>query len=88
MVEVEDTGIGMDADTVEHVFEPFRQASEGLNREYEGTGLGLAVTKQVIEKMNGDIEVDTEEDAGTCVRLRLPRAASEADAGSSPVDEQ
>jgi len=88
VVEVEDTGIGMDADTVEHVFEPFRQASEGLNREYEGTGLGLTVTKQVIEKMNGDIEVDTEEDAGTCVRLRLPRAASEADAGSSPCDGQ
>ncbi|WP_263785562.1 PAS domain-containing sensor histidine kinase [Salinibacter grassmerensis] len=84
VVEVEDTGIGMDEDTVERVFEPFRQASEGLNREYEGTGLGLSITKQIVEKMSGDIEVDTEEDAGTCIRLRLPQADPEEDAAGSP----
>jgi len=48
---VEDTGIGMDPDRAEALFEPFRQESEGMGREYEGTGLGLAVTKQMVEEM-------------------------------------
>jgi PAS domain S-box-containing protein len=72
--EVEDTGIGMDPEQVPILFEPFRQASEGTSREYEGTGLGLAVTKRMVDQMDGEIEVDTEEDVGTCFTVRLPEA--------------
>ncbi|WP_233993628.1 ATP-binding protein [Salinibacter altiplanensis] len=86
VVEVEDTGIGMNEETVDHLFEPFRQASEGLNREYEGTGLGLAVTKRVVEKMNGKIEVDTEDGLGTCVRLRFPEADMETAPDAAALD--
>jgi signal transduction histidine kinase len=71
--EVEDTGIGMDPEQVPILFEPFRQASEGTSREYEGTGLGLAVTKRVVNQMDGEIEVDTERGEGTCFTVRLPR---------------
>ncbi len=74
VLEVKDTGIGMDPEQVPILFEPFRQASEGTSREYEGTGLGLAVTKRMVNQMNGEIEVDTEKGVGTCFTVRLPKA--------------
>jgi PAS domain S-box-containing protein len=74
VIEVKDTGVGMDPGRVPELFEPFRQASEGKGRTFEGTGLGLAVTRLAIEKMGGSIEVDTEKGEGSCFRLRLPTA--------------
>ena len=81
-VEIEDTGIGMDPAEVPSLFEAFKQASEGVGREYEGTGLGLAVTKEAIDQMGGSIEVETEKDEGTCFAVRLPRAAEQDAEGS------
>jgi PAS domain S-box-containing protein len=72
VLEVEDTGIGMDPEVAEDLFEPFRQASEGLSREYEGTGVGLAVTKEAIDQMGGTIEVETEKGEGSRFTVRLP----------------
>ena len=72
VVEIEDTGIGMDPDEVPDLFEPFRQASEGLGREYEGTGLGLSIAQRAVDRMGGTIEVDTAPDEGTCVTVTLP----------------
>ncbi|MCS4119251.1 PAS domain S-box protein [Salinibacter ruber] len=74
VLEVEDTGIGMDSEVAEGLFEPFRQASEGLSREYEGTGIGLAVTREAVAQMGGSIEVETQKGAGTCMTVRLPLA--------------
>lgn len=74
IVEVEDTGVGMNPDDLDHLFEPFRQGSEGPRRRYDGSGLGLAVTQRVIEKMGGEIEVETEKGEGTCFRVRFPRS--------------
>ena len=74
IAQVEDTGIGMAPDQVGELFEAFEQASEGVGREYEGTGLGLTVAKEVLDQMGGAIEVDTERDEGTCCTVRLPRA--------------
>ena len=79
LLEVEDTGIGMDPQKVPVLFEPFRQASEGTSREYDGTGLGLAVTKRVVNQMGGEIEVDTEKGTGTCFTVRLPHGGPTAD---------
>jgi PAS domain S-box-containing protein len=81
-VEIEDTGIGMDPAEVPSLFKAFKQASEGVGREYEGTGLGLAVTKEAIDQMSGSIEVETEKDEGTCFTVRLPRAAEQDAEGS------
>ncbi len=71
---VEDTGIGMDPDTTAGLFEAFKQASEGIGREYEGTGLGLTVTKEVLGQMGGSIEVETEKGEGSRFTIRLPRS--------------
>lgn len=73
VIEVEDTGIGMAPEEVSELFEPFRQGSEGVGREYEGSGLGLAVTKRVVRRMNGTIDVRTERGEGTCFIVHLPR---------------
>ncbi len=76
VLEIEDTGVGMDPDRVPELFEPFRQESEGPGRTYEGTGLGLAVTKQAIEQMGGTIEVETAKGEGSCFTVRFPAADS------------
>jgi len=78
VLKVEDTGIGMDPSTAETLFEPFRQASEGLSREYEGTGIGLAVTREAVQQMEGTIEVTTEKGEGSCFTVRLPMASAES----------
>ncbi len=75
VLEVEDTGIGMDPAVAEGLFEPFRQASEGLSREYEGTGIGLAVTREAVDQMGGSIEVDTQKGEGSRFTVRLPQAS-------------
>jgi len=72
VLEVEDTGAGMEPEMVDQLFEPFRQASTGLSREYEGTGIGLAVTKKAAEAMGGSIEVETEDGRGSRFLARLP----------------
>ena len=77
VLEVEDTGIGMDPETVLELFEAFKQASEGLGREYEGSGLGLAVTKEAVEQMDGAIDVETEKEVGSRFTVRLLRAGTE-----------
>ena len=77
VLEVEDTGIGMDPERAEELFEPFRQASEGIGREYEGSGVGLAVTQKATETMGGSVEVQTEKGEGSRFAVRLPRAEEE-----------
>ena len=74
VLEVEDTGIGMEPDRAEELFEPFRQASEGMGREYEGSGVGLAVTRRAVTEMGGCVEVETEKGEGSRFVVRLPRA--------------
>jgi len=76
VLEVEDTGQGMDPTQAETMFEPFRQESEGVGREYEGTGLGLAVTREAVEQMGGSIEVKTEKGTGSRFTVRLPQTGA------------
>lgn len=77
MLEVEDTGIGIDEDALPQVFEAFRQESEGMAREFEGTGLGLSIVNELVDALDGSIEVDTEKGEGTRVAVRLPAAREE-----------
>jgi len=62
---VRDTGIGIAADKLEHIFEPFTQADSSTTRTYGGTGLGLAICKRLAELMGGSIGVDGTEGVGT-----------------------
>ncbi len=57
MISVIDTGIGIEASQLEMIFEEFRQASEGIDRNFEGTGLGLTISKRYTELLGGRIEV-------------------------------
>jgi PAS domain S-box-containing protein len=73
VLEVEDTGIGMSAEFVEQAFEAFYQESRGQAREFEGTGLGLAVVEKAVKEMKGSVEIDSKKGEGTCVSIYLPQ---------------
>ena len=64
-IHVEDTGIGIDDSFLPHLFEPFRQEHMGDNRPFEGVGLGLSITKRLVDLMEGDIQVNSTLDEGT-----------------------
>ena len=85
-VTVEDTGIGIAAEHLDHVFGEFNQVESQANRKFEGTGLGLAITQRLIERMNGAVWVDSEFGKGSCFgfRLTLP-VAEDAPAPQTPI---
>jgi PAS domain S-box-containing protein len=64
-VKVRDTGIGIPAQKLEEVFNPFQQADDSTTRKYGGTGLGLAICKQISKLMAGDIWIESEEGKGS-----------------------
>ena len=72
VVRISDTGIGMDADAVSRLSEPFEQAERSTTRRFGGTGLGMAITYQLVELMGGHIKVDSEPGRGTVFTLILP----------------
>lgn len=73
-----DTGIGINADKLDAIFESFTQADEGVNRKFGGTGLGLAIAKQLVEAMGSDLKVESIEGKGTRFYFALPLEASSA----------
>ena len=60
IITVTDTGYGMAPDFVEHIFEPFTRAENSVTNKVQGTGLGMAITKNIIDLMGGEIHVDSE----------------------------
>jgi PAS domain S-box-containing protein len=68
---VRDSGIGMHSDTQTHLFQAFSQADSSTTRRYGGTGLGLAVSSQLAELMNGRLTVESEPGKGSCFTLLL-----------------
>ena len=71
-ISVSDTGIGISKEHLAVVFEPFRQASEGWNRSFEGTGLGLSLCKKYAKLIHGEIKVQSEIGKGSTFSLLLP----------------
>jgi hypothetical protein len=72
-VDVADTGPGMAKPAVPLLFAPFAQGSQGLNRAYAGTGLGLTLTKRLVDLMGGRLTVDTAPGAGSTFSVSIPR---------------
>jgi two-component system sensor histidine kinase EvgS len=74
-IDVEDTGIGIDEDQLERVFEPFVQGKVGFTREHGGAGLGLAISRSLASMMSGDLTVRSAPGEGSCFTLWLRSAA-------------
>ena len=77
-VTVEDTGIGIAPEHLDHIFGEFNQVEDERNRKYEGTGLGLAITRRLIERMEGAVWVDSEPGKGSVFGFRLTLPVAEA----------
>ncbi len=75
VIEVEDQGIGMDTDEQERALQPFGQAKPATTRNYGGTGLGLPITKGLIEAHGGALTILSRSGVGTTIRLVLPTQA-------------
>ena len=76
-VEVQDHGIGIAQDQLESIFESFYQADGSTTRRYSGTGIGLALVRQLLEKHDSSIEVESEVGVGSTFSFELPAAAEE-----------
>jgi len=71
-IAVSDTGIGIAATDIERVLQPFNQVANALSRGHEGTGLGLALTRSLVELHGGRLAIDSEVGIGTTVTVSLP----------------
>ena len=79
VMEVRDSGIGIPADRLEHIFQSFQQGQTGLSRSYPGLGLGLALARKLANLMGGEISVASEEGTGSTFTVRLPMRRPNAD---------
>jgi len=71
-ISVKDTGIGMTTEQAQKVFDPFQQATKETELRYGGAGLGLSVVKKIVDKMNGEIHVDTKIGEGSTFKIHIP----------------
>ncbi|MGN0427261.1 MAG: ATP-binding protein [Agathobacter sp.] len=78
-VAVEDTGIGIEKENINLLFEAFQRLDETMNRNIEGTGLGLKITKQLLEMMNGNILVESEPGKGSVFTVAIPQKVVSAE---------
>jgi protein-histidine pros-kinase len=79
-VQVRDTGIGIKAEDINRLFTEFEQLDSGTARRFEGTGLGLALTKKIVEFQGGRISVESQPGKGSVFTVVLPVMAGEGKA--------
>ena len=79
-LRITDTGIGMGSEQLARLFTPFTQADNSTTRRYGGTGLGLTITRRLIELLGGSITVESTPGQGSCFEVRLPLCISATEA--------
>jgi PAS domain S-box-containing protein len=85
-IHVEDTGIGISKENQALIFEEFRQVSEGYGRAYEGSGLGLSVSRKFALALGGEITLHSTGGSGSCFTLLLPRRDRQSDNAVQPSE--
>ncbi len=83
-ITVTDTGIGIAPGDISKLFQPFIQIDSALNRQYTGTGLGLALVKRIVERHGGQVGLTSEVGVGSCFTIDLPWGVSPSAAMESP----
>ncbi|MCM1272826.1 MAG: ATP-binding protein [Clostridium sp.] len=71
-IVIRDTGIGMSAEFLKHIFEAFTQEEQSARTTFQGTGLGMAIVRKLVDKIGGEITVESRQDVGTRFTLTLP----------------
>ncbi|MGK7888041.1 MAG: PAS domain S-box protein [Leptolyngbyaceae cyanobacterium] len=84
-IAVTDTGIGIAPDSLSQLFQPFVQIDSALNRQYNGTGLGLALVKRIMELHHGSVSVTSDTGAGSCFAITLPCEPLEVALAPAPL---
>jgi len=77
IINIKDTGIGIPKDSIDLIFEEFRQVSEGLGRGFQGTGLGLTICKKYVELLGGQISVKSTPKKGSEFSFQIPLISEE-----------
>jgi signal transduction histidine kinase len=72
VIDVIDTGIGIEADQIGSLFKPFIQIDSGITRRHDGTGLGLSICKKLMTMLGGNISVESEPGRGSTFKIELP----------------
>ena len=86
-LSVKDSGIGIKREDLDRIFSEFEQVDSGLSRKYEGTGLGLALTKRLIELHGGEIFVESQDGVGSTFTIVMPLADTIDVEGPLPIQE-
>lgn len=86
-IAITDTGIGISAKNISKLFQPFIQIDSALNRQYQGTGLGLALVKKIVEMHDGKVSLTSELGVGSCFMVDLPYVNAHHDLLPPPQDQ-
>lgn len=82
---VADTGMGIEAEKLESIFEPFTQADGSITRQFGGTGLGLAICRQLVNLMGGSIHARSTKNVGSCFEFSIAVGAFKGEARNEPL---
>ena len=85
-LRIQDTGVGIPADKLEHIFAPFAQADASTTRRFGGTGLGTTISRQLAQLMGGDIRIRSQVGQGTEFHVQLPLLPGKAPQGIASMD--
>ncbi|WP_299728902.1 response regulator [uncultured Tateyamaria sp.] len=83
-IAIEDTGIGIPEDKIQHIFGEFNQVENERNRQFDGTGLGLAISQRLVELMQGEMWVTSEDGVGSCFGFKIPLELGNAELPAHP----
>ncbi len=84
---IEDTGIGIGEEFLKHIFEPFTQEDQGARTNYNGTGLGMSIVKELIDQMKGSITIDSQIGKGSVFQITLPMQVDSTQSPQSADEE-